>query len=135
MEHKKPAPAGQWLGSLVMLGGVVGAILSGQLLKNGHMAVGLFCMALVGLGIYLVSAIAGKAVEYREKNPRPAQPVVEDYPDDDDYGDDTETSRGGLPVTQEKNVAVSGDQAAGPRKSGFLSGLGDETSLPHTNDR
>ncbi|MBV0918236.1 hypothetical protein KC238_13345 [Mycobacteroides chelonae] len=134
MERKKPASAGQWIGSLMMFGGFVGAILSGQMAKNGSLAVGLFCIALAGLGIYLVSVVVPAAAAYREMNPRPAQPVVEDYPDDDDY-DDTETSRGGLPVPQEKNVAASQGQATVPRRRGFLSGLGDGISLPHTNNR
>ncbi|RIS81281.1 hypothetical protein [Mycobacteroides abscessus] len=110
MERKKPAPAGQWIGSLVMLGGIVGAILSGQMLKNGSLAVGLFCMALAGLGIYLVSAVAGAAAEHRERNPRPAPPVVEDYPDDQ--------------TPHVVGYPTHGDIDA-PRRRGFLSTLGE----------
>ncbi|KRQ31301.1 MULTISPECIES: hypothetical protein [Mycobacteroides] len=124
MAQKEPASAGQWAGSLIFAGGLVGAFLAGQVVKSGGMAVGAFCLALVGLGIYLVSVVGQAAAANRERHPRPEQPIVEDYPDDDDTA---------LP---EKGIRASGEQATVPRKRGFLGSLGDgTTSLPHTNDR
>ncbi|WP_074377070.1 hypothetical protein [Mycobacteroides abscessus] len=48
--------------------------------------------------------------------------------DDDDDEDDGDT------VLQETGLTASGDQVTGPRRRGFLSGLGDGASLPHTNN-
>lgn len=139
MSQKEPASAGQWTGSLIFAGGLVGAFLAGQVVKSGGLAVGSFCLALVGLGIYLVSVVGRAVAADRQMHPRSAPPIVEDYPEDwaDDDDGDTETAGAvNYPASQEKNVAASGDQVTGPRRRGFLSGLGDGTaSLPHTNDR
>lgn len=138
MAQKEPASAGQWVGSLIFAGGLVGAFLSGQMVKNGSLAVGSFCLALVGLGIYLVSVVGRAAAADRQMHPRPERTIVEDYPDDeaDDDGGDTETAGAvNYSASQEKDIAASGDQVTGPRRRGFLSGLGDGASLPRTNNR
>lgn len=142
MAQKEPASAGQWAGSLIFAGGLVGAFLAGQMVKSGSLAVGSFCLALVGLGIYLVSVVGRAAVASRERHPHPERTIVQDYPedwadDDDDQDDEAETPRAAYdPVPQEKGIRASGDQATGSRTRGFLSSLGDgTTSLPHTNDR
>ncbi|MBN7314141.1 hypothetical protein [Mycobacteroides abscessus] len=140
MAQKEPASAGQWAGSLIFAGGLVGAFLAGQMAKNGSLAVGSFGLALVGLGIYLVSVVGQAAAANRQMQPRPEQPIVEDYPEDwadDDQDDEQENPRAANhPVLREKGIRASGDQATGQRGRGFLSSLGDgTTSLPHTNDR
>lgn len=140
MAQKEPASAGQWAGSLIFAGGLVGAFLAGQMSKNGSLAVGSFCLALVGLGIYLVSVVGQAAAANRPMQPRPERTIVEDYPEDwadDDQDDEAETPRAAYdPVPQEKGIRASGDQTTGSRTRGFLSSLGDgTTSLPHTNDR
>lgn len=136
MTQKEPASAGQWAGSLIFAGGLVGAFLAGQMVKNGSLAVGSFCLALVGLGIYLVSVVGRAVAADRQMHPRPERTIVEDYPDDDDDDGDTETAGAvNYPAPQEKDIAASGDQATGPRRRGFLSGLGDGASFPHTNNR
>ncbi|MBN7561410.1 hypothetical protein [Mycobacteroides abscessus] len=122
MSQKEPASAGQWVGSLIFAGGLVGAFLAGQVVKSGGLAVGSFCLALVGLGIYLVSVVGRAVAADRQMHPRSAPPIVEDYPDDDDTA---------LP---EKDIPASPAQANEPRKRGFLSGLGDGAPLPYTND-
>lgn len=126
MEHKEPASTGQRVGSIMFAGGLVGAFLAGQMVKNGSLAVGSFCLALVGLVIYLVSVVGRAVAADREMHPRPAPPIVQDYPED--QADDGT-------VLQGKGIAASGDQVTGPRRRGFLSGLGDGASLPHTSDR
>lgn len=140
MSQKEPASVGQWVGSLMFAGGLVGALLAGQVIKNGSLAVGSFCLALVGLGIYLVSVVGRAVAADRQMHPRPAPSIVEDYPedwadDDDDQDGDTETA-GAVTyhASQDKNVAASGDQVTGLRRRGFLSGLGDAASFPHANN-
>ncbi|RIS84060.1 hypothetical protein [Mycobacteroides abscessus] len=138
MAQKEPASAGQWAGSLIFAGGLVGAFLAGQMVKNGSLAVGSFCLALVGLGIYLVSVVGRAAAANRQMRPRPERTIVEHYPEggaDDDDGD-TETPRvANNPAPQAEDVPASPAQANEPRKRGFLSGLGDGAPLPYTNDR
>lgn len=132
MSQKEPASAGQWVGSLIFAGGLVGAFLAGQMVKSGGLAVGSFCLALVGLGIYLVSVVGRASAADRERHPRPVQPIVEDYPDDDD--DDAETPQAANhPVLRGEDAPASPAQAKEARKRGFLSGLGD--GAPYTNDR
>ncbi|MBF9327923.1 MULTISPECIES: hypothetical protein [Mycobacteroides] len=134
MGHKQGTSAGQWAGSIMLAGGLVGAFLAGQIAKSGTLAVGLFCLALAGLAIYLVSVVGQAAAANREMNPRPTRTVIEDYPDDDEH-DDNETPRAvTYPATQEWVAPPSTEQATGPRKRGFLSGLGDGAQLPYTND-
>ncbi|WP_078309251.1 hypothetical protein [Mycobacterium sp. D16Q13] len=121
-------------------GGLIGAFLAGQVAKNGSLAIGSFCLALVGLGIYLVSVVGRAVAADRPMHPRPERTIVEDYPEDwadDDQDDEQETPcAANDPVPQEKGIRASGDQATGQRTRGFLSSLGDGTaSLPHTNDR
>lgn len=142
MSQKEPASVGQWVGSLMFAGGLIGAFLAGQVVKSSPLAIGSFCLALVGLGIYLVSVVGRAAAANRQMHPRPERTIVEDYPedcadDDDDQDDEAETPcAANDPVPQEKGIRPSGDQATGRRGRGFLSGLGDgTTSLPHTNDR
>ncbi|MBE5502867.1 hypothetical protein [Mycobacteroides abscessus] len=133
MAQKEPASAGQWAGSLMFAGGLVGAFLAGQMAKNGGLAIGSFCLALVGLGIYLVSVVGRAVAADRPMHPRPERTIVEDYPEDW-ADDDQETPRAANhPAVQEKGIRASGDQATGQRGRGFLSGLGD--GAPHTNDR
>lgn len=132
MAQKEPASAGQWAGSLIFAGGLVGAFLAGQMVKNGSLAVGSFCLALVGLGIYLVSVVGRAAAANRQMRPRPERTIVEHYPEGGADDDDGDTETAGAP--QEKNVAASGDQVTGPRRRGFLSGLGDGDSFPRTNN-
>lgn len=136
MSQKEPASVGQWVGSVMFAGGLIGAFLAGQVVKSGPLAIGSFCLALVGLGIYLVSVVGRTVAAERQMHPRSAPPIVEDYPEDW-ADDDQETPRAAnRPAAQEKGIRASGDQATGSRTRGFLSSLGDGTaSLPHTNDR
>ncbi|CPW62523.1 hypothetical protein [Mycobacteroides abscessus] len=132
MSQKETASVGQWVGSLMFAGGLIGAFLAGQVVKSGPLAIGSFCLALVGLGIYLVSVVGRAAAANRQMHPRPERTIVEDWADDDQ-----ETPRAANhPAPQEKGIRASGDKATGSRTRGFLSSLGDgTTSLPHTNDR
>lgn len=136
MAQKEPASAGQWAGSLMFAGGLIGAFLAGQVVKSGPLAIGSSCLALVGLGIYLVSVVGRAVAADRPMRPRPERTIVEDYPEDW-ADDDQETPRAAnRPAAQEQGIRASGDQATGSRTRDFLSSLGDGTaSLPHTNDR